>query len=149
MVKALGVSAVAVLLVGLCPTGALAQGIGVGAGVSGDPNQFYVGTYFETDEIVDRLRFRPNVELGVGSDQTLVALNVEFIYRMPLDRQWSVHLGGGPALNLYRFRGDTRQEGGFNILAGLAHRGGLFTELKVGALNSPSVKFGVGYVFRP
>lgn len=34
-----------------------------------------------------------------------------------------------------------------NILTGLAHAGGLFTEFKVGALDSPGVKFGIGYTF--
>lgn len=125
-----------------------AQGVGLRAGVSADPDQFYVGVHYETDPLVDRLRFRPNVEIGVGDNVTLVALNFEFAYRAPLQRTaWSVYFGGGPSLNIYRSRRDTSPEGGFNILVGLAHRDGLFTELKIGAIDSPSVKFGVGYTF--
>jgi hypothetical protein len=128
---------------------ARAQGIGLRAGVSGDPEQFYAGVHYETTDLVDRLRFRPNVEIGVGDDITLVALNFEFCYHAPLHRTaWSVYGGGGPALNIYRSTNDTSPEGGFNILVGLEHRRGLFTELKIGALHSPSVKFGIGYVFR-
>ena len=42
---------------------------------------------------------------------------------------------------------DADVEGGFNVLVGLQHRQGLFTEFKVGAIDSPSVKFTVGYAF--
>jgi hypothetical protein len=128
-----------------------AQGIGVRAGVSGSPDQFYAGVHYESEPLMDHLRFRPNVEVGVGDDQTLVALNFEFAYRVPLKRQppWSVYVGAGPALNIYRFTNDTQPEGGFNILIGLAHARGLSVELKVGAIQSPSVKFGIGYTFPP
>ena len=63
-------------------------------------------------------------------------------------------MGVGPGLIVIRFDGDrlgredTRAEGGFNILLGLAHDRGLFTEFKVGALHSPEIKFGIGYTFR-
>jgi hypothetical protein len=38
--------------------------------------------------------------------------------------------------------------GGFNILVGLEHKKGLFTEFKVGFADSPDIKFAVGYVFK-
>lgn len=133
-----------------CASRAGAQGIGVRAGVSGTPDQFYAGIHYESEALVERVRFRPNVEVGVGENQTLVALNFEFVYKVPLHHQpWSVYAGAGPALNIYRFTNDTQPNGGFNILIGMAHNRGLFTELKVGAINSPSVKFAVGYTFPP
>jgi hypothetical protein len=134
---------------------ARAQGLGVRVGASADPDQFYAGVHFESSELVEHLRFRPNVEVGVGDNVTLVALNFEFSYRLPpttLPRSlsmWHLYVGGGPALNIFRFSNDTRSEGGFNGLIGLAHRSGLFAEAKVGALKSPSFKFGVGYTFHP
>ena len=134
----------------VAPARASAQGVGVRAGVSADPDQFYMGVHYETKELIERLRFRPNLEIGLGDDRTLVALNFEFAYRFPLQRSpWSVYVGAGPALNIYHSNNDTHPEGGFNILIGLAHRRGLFTELKVGTIESPSVKFGVGYTFPP
>jgi len=39
---------------------------------------------------------------------------------------------------------DTDVEGGFNILLGIQHTRGLFTEFKVGAIDSPEVKVVVG-----
>ena len=41
---------------------------GLRAGVSVDPDQFYVGAHVETAPIVERLVFRPNVEVGFGDD---------------------------------------------------------------------------------
>jgi len=144
----IGLSLVVLLSATAAP--ARAQSVGVRAGVSGSPDQFYTGLHYESEEIADRLRFRPNIELGLGSNRTLVALNVELAYTVPLKRRpWNVYLGAGPALNIYRLTNSTDAEGGFNIMVGLAHRRGLFTELKVGAIDSPSVKFGIGYTFRP
>ena len=144
-----GRAVLVITLFGLFATRARAQDVGLRAGVSSDPSQFYAGIHYETADLVDRLRFRPNVEIGVGDDVTLVALNFEFCYHAPLPHTaWNVYGGGGPALNIYRSTNNTSPEGGFNILVGLEHRRGLFTELKVGAIHSPSVKFGIGYVFR-
>jgi hypothetical protein len=128
---------------------------GVRVGVSGDPDQFYFGGHLETSPLIDRLTFRPNVEIGFGDDETLVALNFEFAYWIPLRNQpWRVYVGGGPALIIRSFdvplHGPDGSDtgGGFNFMIGLQHRGGLFTEFKVGAIDSPTVKFAVGYAFK-
>lgn len=136
---------------------ATAQGPkGVRAGVSVGPDQFYFGGHLDRGPLIERLSFRPNLEIGVGHG-TLVALNVEFIYRFPERRRrpLELYVGAGPALNIFRNRDagqfggrETGTGGGFNILVGAAHREGLFTELKVAALDSPELKFGVGYSFR-
>lgn len=137
------------LLLGLLVAApAAAQTAGVQAGVSLDPNQFYFGGHVETAPLVDRLRFRPSAEIGLGDQVTLVGLNLEFAYVFPSRQAWSLYTGAGPALNIIDTDRDTEAQGGFNILIGAAHRDGLFVEFKVGALDSPNVKFGVGYVFR-
>jgi hypothetical protein len=139
----------------LSAASARAQGVGVRAGASANPDQFYWGAHYESRELVENLRFRPNVEVGVGDDVTLVAVNFEFSYRLPANTlprslsMWHLYVGGGPALNIFRFSNDTQSEGGFNGLIGLAHRNGLFAEAKIGALKSPDFKFGVGYTFHP
>jgi hypothetical protein len=128
---------------------------GIRAGVSGDPDQFVFGGHFETHELMDDLTFRPNAEIGVGDHLTTVAINLEFASWIPLDNQsWRLYLGGGPAVNVWSFdsghrgRGnDSNVGGGFNVMVGVQHDGGLFTEVKVGAIDSPSVKWVVGYVF--
>jgi hypothetical protein len=127
---------------------AAAQTAGVQAGVSLDPDQFYFGGHVQTAPLVDRLRFRPSAEIGLGNNVTLVGLNLEFAYVFPSQQAWSLYAGAGPALNIIDTDRDTAAQGGFNILIGAAHRDGLFVEFKVGALDSPNVKFGIGYVFR-
>jgi hypothetical protein len=125
----------------------------VRAGVSVDPDQFYFGGHYETNALADRLRFKPNLEVGIGDDVTLVAVNMEFVYKFPNRGDWGLYAGGGPAVNIYSFdRGgsddDTETEGGLNFLIGVEQQRGLFFEFKVGAIDSPDVKFGVGWTFR-
>jgi hypothetical protein len=129
------------------------QGVGLRAGVSVDPEQFYFGGHVTTAPVIDRLRFRPNVEIGFSSNNTNIGLNGEFAYFMPLRRSdANVYLGAGPALNIFS-RGpsgsrSTSTGPGFNFLVGAEHDRGWFAEAKVGALDSPVFKFAVGYTFR-
>ncbi len=132
-------------------------GVGIRAGASIDPDQFYFGGHLDVGPVVEQLWFRPNLEIGLGSNRTLVGVNFEFAYWLPLsDTPWKLYLGGGPAVNIIRsdqdrpgrLSGNTDVEGGFNLLVGFAHQEGFFTEVKVGALDSPELKIGVGYSFR-
>jgi hypothetical protein len=128
------------------------QGAGIRAGVSADPSQFYFGGHAAFGPVVDKLWFRPNLEVGVGHSITLIAINAEFTYWLPLQKNpWNVYFGGGPAVNIFT-SGSTGNRnsdvgGGFNLLIGIAQRKGLFSEIKVGAIDSPSFKFGIGYTF--
>ena len=128
------------------------QGMGIRAGVSADPGQFYFGGHAAFGPVVDKLWFRPNIEVGVGNSLTLIALNGEFAYWIPLHRNpWSIYLGGGPAANIFTsgFSGNRNSDvlPGFNVLVGIAQRKGFFSEVKIGAIDSPSFKFGIGYTF--
>ena len=120
---------------------------GVRGGVSVNPDQVYFGAHIQTSPLVDRLRFRPNVEIGVGDNVTLTTFNFEFIYPFPSRQDWHLYVGAGPAVNFYRSSGVSDTNGGFNFLVGAENRHGLFFEAKVGAMDSPDVKFGVGYTF--
>lgn len=136
------------VVVGLPGVAAAQAKAGVRAGVSADPDQFYVGGHAETAPILESLTFRPTVELGFGDRVTALALNVEFAYGIPLANQpWRVYVGGGPAANIYWVDGPRESDvgGGFNLLVGLEHRDGLFAEIKVGGIDSPSFKLAVGY----
>jgi hypothetical protein len=142
----------AALLVLVGATSAAAQNAGVRVGVSGSPDQFYFGLHYETEALIEQVHFRPNLEVGVGNDQTLVAINLEFVGKFPIKREpWTIYVGAGPALVIDRVSNNavsnTNSGGGFNILLGAEHSRGLFTELKVGMIDSPSVKFAVGYIF--
>jgi len=121
--------------------------VGVRAGASVDPDQFYFGGHVETSPIADRVRFRPNVEVGLGNDVTLVAFNVELAYHFPAKNDWHFYAGGGPALNIIDSDAETNTGGGVNVMLGVAHARGLFFELKLGFIDSPDVKIGLGYTF--
>ena len=126
---------------------------GVQAGASLDPDQVYIGGHLETSPLVDRLRFRPNVDIGLGNDVTLIAVNLDFTYAFTANRPWNVYAGAGPAINVFRFDNGSFDNGsateaGFNFLIGAKHQTGLFFEMKVGTMDSPDLKFGVGYTFR-
>ena len=136
------------------PGPAAAQNAGLRAGLSVDPDQFYFGGHVETSPLVDRLHFRPNVEVAFGDDLTLIAADMEFVYKFPNRRDWGFYAGGGPALNIYRFdndgkgNDDAETEGGLNLMIGVENNRGLFFEFKIGVVDSPDFKFGVGWTFR-
>jgi len=101
--------AAAVLVIGVSAAPVEGQGFGGNVGVSADPDQFYFGAGYETAELVERLRFRPSVEVGIGDEATLITANFEFAHGIPIQRKpWSVYVG--PALvipNSYGDHGDT------------------------------------------
>ena len=133
----------------LCSTPALAQDAGIRGGISVDPDQFYFGGHLETAPLVDRLHFRPNLEVGFGDDLVLIAANMEFVYKFTRSRPLNLYAGAGPALNIFMVdEGDSDTEAGFNILVGAETPKGLFFEFKIGAIDSPDFKFGVGYTWR-
>lgn len=130
------------------PSPAAAQGPGVRAGVSADPDQFYGGGHYESNALVERLHFKPNLEVGFGDDLTHLGFNFEFIYEVPVSGPWSLYGGAGPAINIYSFDDDSDTEAGFNVLFGAETDGGLFFELKLGAIDSPDLKLGIGYTWK-
>jgi len=122
---------------------------GVQAGVSLDPDQFYFGGHIDSSPLVDRLRFRPSVDIGIGGDGTAVAANFEFTYTFPGTRRWNPYVGGGPAVNFFNPDvGDSDSQAGLNLLVGAKNNAGVFFEIKIGVEGSPDLKFGVGYTFR-
>lgn len=144
----------AICLLPLTIATASAQSVGVRAGVSVGPEQFFFGGHVMTPAIVDRIHFRPNVEVGFGDDITVGAFNFEFVYLFAEDffpsamRPWRLYVGGGPALNVISFEDDSDAEPGIVFVGGLVHEKGLFGEVKFGTIDSADVKFTVGYEWR-
>src|SRR5436190_15468879 len=123
-------------------TPAAAQNGGIRGGISVDPDQFYFGGHLETPPLVDRLYFRPNVEVGFGDDLTLIGANMEFVYKFSTRRPLNLYAGGGPALNVLMTDDNTDTEAGSNFLVGMETEKGLFFEFKIDAMDSPELKFG-------
>ena len=133
----------------LSSTPALAQDAGIRGGISVDPDQFYFGGHLETSPLVSHVYFRPNLEVGIDDDLVLLATNMEFVYKFTSRRPWTLYAGAGPALNIFMpDGGDSSTDAGFNVLVGAESSKGLFFEFKIGAIDSPDFKFGVGYTWR-
>ena len=134
------------------PSESAAQGIGFHGGVTVDPDQAHVGTFFETSALVDRLHFRPGITGGFGDHVMLATVDFIFVYRFPLGTSgWSLYQGSGPVLAIYRVDErsfgvkETDLRGGVDLLVGVSHDSGFFTEVRVGAANSPNLRAGVGF----
>jgi hypothetical protein len=143
------VVAVALLVSPLAVSPAQAQmRTGVQGGMSVDPDQIFFGAHVRTAPLVDQLRFRPSLDLGIGEDITLVGLNFDFTYSFRSKQPWGMYVGAGPSMNISRFNNSSNTQAGFDFIIGAQHRDGLFGELKVGAGGAPGLKLGIGYTFR-
>jgi len=125
---------------------------GVRAGISADPEQFYIGGHADVSEIANRFWFRPNMEVGFGDSRTLFAFNGEFVYKPSTNwREWAPYLGGGPGLVIQSHNGDqnsgTETGPGFNFVGGIEKKKGLLAEVKFGLFDSPSFKLGIGWAW--
>ncbi|HYN08446.1 MAG TPA: hypothetical protein VES67_13770 [Vicinamibacterales bacterium] len=156
MIRRLLVMALGAACVGLAAAPARAQNVphtqstlGVRAGASGGPEQFFVGAHVETPSLGHNVTFRPNAEIGFGSDLTLVAINLDLVHwsRIP-NTEWRVYAGGGVGTNLIfdDFDENDILEGNVNAVIGIQHTSGLYAEMRVG--RSPGVKVAAGYVIR-
>jgi hypothetical protein len=139
----------AVLLSPIAATPAAAQvRTGVQGGVSIDPDQVYFGGHVRSAPLVDRLRFRPSLDVGIGEDITMVAVNFDFTYGFPARGPWNLYVGAGPSVNFRHNNGGSNTGAGFEFIVGAQQRDGLFFEAKIGAGDAANLKLGVGYTFR-
>jgi hypothetical protein len=122
--------------------------VGFHGGGSIDPEQVYVGVFWQTRPIANRFHFRPGIDGGFGSDLSLATFNIDFIVRFPLGTTgWDLVQGGGPVIVLTKFDGfdGTETSAGGSYIFGFAHRSGFFGEFRIGGGNIPSLKMGAGY----
>jgi len=120
---------------------------GLRAGGTIDPEQFHFGVHAITDPLFENFTFRPNLEVGVSSF-VIVATNFEFAYAFPLEKKpFSIYAGVGPSVIVAADSDDVDAGGGINILFGLEHDNGFMGEIKVGTIDSPDLKFTVGFTF--
>lgn len=130
-------------------------GAGGRLGATLDPDQAHLGVQLDLGELAERVRLQPNLELGLGSDQTIVALNPEVVYLFSKREKWTPYAGGGLGLNVVHY--DKAAQGGsktdlqvgLNMLGGLetmvSTRTRLFFEGKFGVGDSPELKVTFGF----
>lgn len=136
--------------------GAHAAGWGPRLGLTVDPDQVHFGAHIDAGYMADRLRFQPNFEMGIGDDLTVAAFNFDMLYLFSTRWDaWAPYLGGGPGASIVDRDGrnsDSDLEAGLNLVGGiekgLSSGGRFLTELRLGLIDTPEMKWTVGWTFR-
>ena len=77
------------------------RGWGPRVGLTVDPDQIHFGVHSDFGYMAHRVRFQPNLEIGVLDDVTIAAFNFEATYRFRRTWDaWAPYAGGGPSLNV-------------------------------------------------
>ena len=145
---------VGILLIGVSSPSLAQSSIGFMGGGSVDPEQAFVGVFWQSPDIGGRFRIRPGIDGGFGDGLRLATINVDFVYLIPLGQgPWKFVTGGGPTIVLTRLADDgldrgTEVSGGGGYLFGFSHDNGFFTEFRVGGGNVPNLKFGAGWAIK-
>ena len=156
----------ALVLLVAAPAAAWAQSVsavGPRAGVSFGPDQFAFGGQLAITGIAPNWSINPNIDLGLGDNLTLVSLNADAHYHVPLqDFEWVPYFGFGLGLNFWEadvqtLPGQPSQsvsETGFgaNLIGGFSlpatQNGQFFGEMRVGLGNEmPDFKLMAGWNF--
>ncbi len=125
--------------------------IGFQGGASIDPEQAFVGVFWQTPEIGNRFHLRAGIDGGFGSDLRVATINIDFIAKFPLGSSgWTLIQGGGPVIAITKIDGfdGTDTSAGGSYIFGFAHNSGFFGEFRIGGGNTPSLKMGAGYSVR-
>lgn len=146
-------------------TGLGLRGIGVRAGVSTEPDQFFVGGQLDLGEFVKNLRFKPNVTAGFGDDMTLISLNPDISYAFPIEDLGKLYVGGLLAFEYWKIDvpedvealeeitgveiDDSDTDVGIHAIGGLELQSvPVFFEINIGLSDEvPDLKAAVGYNF--
>ncbi len=136
---------------------AAATGWGPRLGLTIDPDQVHFGAHVDAGYLADQLRFQPNFEMGIGNDLTLAAFNFDMLYLFNTRMDaWRPYAGGGAGAIIVNRDGnrgnDSDLEAGLNLVGGiersLSSGGRFLTELRLGLIDTPDLKWTVGWTFQ-
>lgn len=144
--------------------------IGVEGGIGLDPELIMFGAHGAFGPIFKRnVEFRPGIQFGIGEITTTFGINLDVLYTLPgasRGTRWTPYAGGGPNFalshrgfdvddddddfddngNRFDFS-DTDFDPGFNFIAGVRSRSGVFLEMKATAYGVSNVRLLVGFNF--
>jgi len=150
--RTLVLGALLLVLVATVPSAAArADGLGPRVGLTADPDQVHFGLHLPTLTMAPNLGFMASFEAGVGDDSTLLAANLDFKYVFDAHAgSWRPYAGAGPAMYVFNSDYDDDVEVGAGVFGGMqtpTRAGAFFGEMRVGLVDSPDVKFTVGWMF--
>jgi hypothetical protein len=138
-------------------------GAGVRLGMGLDPEVFLVGVQARIGPFFDKgFSFRPNIDFGFGEVTKMLVLDLNGVYRLPVNKhgKWGMYVGGGPALTFAHRNFEAAEKGeneidfgdfdyttGFNFLTGVEFRSGFFVEAKATVWAGPHLRVAFGYSF--
>jgi hypothetical protein len=122
--------------------------VGFQGGASIDPEQGFVGVFWESPQIAGRFSLRPGIDGGFGNDLRVGTINFDFLARFPVGNSgWSFVQGGGPVIMIVKVplldASDT--SAGVSYIIGFSHDSGFFSEFRIGSGSTPGLKIGAGY----
>jgi len=133
------------------------RGWGPRVGMTMNPDQVHFGAHLDFGNIGGHIRLQPNLEVGIGDDLTVLALNGEGAYRFSSEwDSWTPYLGGGLGLHVVGTEDgglveESETQFGLSALGGidkgLSNGSRIFFEGKAGFVDAPEFKFAVGYTF--
>lgn len=125
--------------------------VGFQGGPSIDPEQGFVGVFWESPQIGGRFSLRPGIDGGFGNDLRVATINIDFIAKFPIGNSgWNFVQGGGPVIAIWKapdFNATDTTAGGSYII-GFSHNGGFLGEFRIGGGNTPNLKMAAGYQLR-
>ena len=87
------------------------RGWGPRIGLADDPDQVVVGAHFDFGKFSRSVAFKPNVELGLGDDHTILALTAPVHYRWEQLRDTNVVPYAGAGVSAAIVNRDNRKNG--------------------------------------
>jgi hypothetical protein len=136
--------------------------VGARGGMGLDPELVMIGAQAQVGPFfTDKLWARPNLEFGFGEVTTLIALNLDGVFRVgePGSR-WTPFFGAGLGFNFvnegFSGEGDEGErfdfdnfvyDTGLNLMAGVQSRAGMMLELRAGVYAEPHLRLVVGWNF--
>ena len=113
--------------------------VGFQGGASIDPEQVFVGVFWDSPPLGGRFWIRPGIDGGFGSDLRVATINIDFIARFPIGRSgWSFVQGGGPVIAITKIPAIDASEtsAGGSYIIGFGHDSGFFSEFRIGGGNT-------------
>jgi hypothetical protein len=127
-------------------------------GFSIDPSQFVFGGQFSIHEVAPSISFDPNLDLGFGDHETVIALGLDLHYHFHIeDTDWSPYAGAGVGIHFVDVNepapyDNTSTQVGGNLIIGASvptrSNNQFFGEMKFGLGDAPTLKLLAGWNFK-